>query len=251
MLMANSPAPYANLDYYYGVQVSGTKTDNQTVEGEDLYDITVTNVGERSIINKSSISGNTPSGTYPAVSFDWSYYTSNIFSNWAIAPGMSVSFSTPMYGRSNVRDFSEYNWRCKAYDIECPSLIFENLALEKTDTHQYVLNGEISNLDDYYYNAIVEVTYKEVDYAFEVAVEKGSKRTVDTKEDLDLSQLIIKKATIYRSTYPVYKPSLPKATKNSNIPLIICIILLIAGIIAIPIVVVLARKRNKHKNIYK
>ena len=250
MLMANSHAPFANLEIYYGVQVSGTKTDRRTTAGEDIYDITVTNIGDRSIVNKSSVSGNTPAEMYPTVSFGWGYYTGNIFSNWAITPGMSVSFSTPMYGR-DVRDFSQYNWQCYAYDIECPNVEYKDLTLEKTSSRQYVLKGTFSNLDDYYYSAIVEVTYQDTDYAFEVAIEKGSNRTVGTKEDFDLSQLTIKKATVYRSTYPVYKSSMPYSAKNDYTLLIVGIVLLISAIIAVPIIIVSVHKRNKHKNIYK
>ena len=248
--MANAPAPYPTMEPYYAVHVEGTNTGRTNTAGETLYSITITNVGNKSIINNSSISGQPKDSTYYTNGFGWGYYTLNVFENWAIAPGQSISFTTPISG-PEIEDFSEYTWQASAYEFECPNITVTNMSLIKVaGYHNYKFEAEFSKLDDYYYAAIVEVTYKATDYAFEVSINKGSSRIVNVKEDLDLSQLEIKKATVYRSYYNTYK-SKPSPMMYLVVAIMVGVILFISAAIAVPIIIVSTRKRNKNKNISK
>lgn len=250
MLMANSPAPYPTLETYYGLQVTGSNTGRTNTAGETLYDITVNNVGDRNIIPLSSVTGQLHNSITYSHSFSWNYYTANIFEKWAIAPGNSVSFTTPIYGNT-ISDFSQYTWYVSTYYIECPNITIENMALSKeAGFHTYKLNGNVSNLDDYYYSAIVEVVYKGENLAFEASITKGSSRVVKTKEELDLSKLEIKKATVYRSSYNTYKNKVHPYTYIA-IAVMVGIVLFVGAAIAVPIIIVTTRKRNKNKYIGK
>lgn len=248
--MANAPAPYPTIEPYYGVHIEGSNTGRTNTAGEAMYNITLTNIGDRHIVNKASISGQPSNSTSHTNSFGWGYYTGSVFESWAIAPGKSVSFTTPISG-PEIEDFSNYSWSTSTYDLACPNVSIEEMSLVKqAGYHKYKLEGKVSNLDDYYYAAIIEVTYKDADYAFEVSINKGSSRIVNVKEDLDLSKLTINKATVYRSEYNTYK-SKPSPLMYVVITIMVGIVLLIGASIAIPIVIVTTRKRNKNKNISK
>lgn len=250
MLTANSPAPYPTIEPYYGVEVTGSKTDRTNTAGETMYSVTVTNVGDRCIVNKSSISGHPTNSVSHTNSFGWGYYTGSIFDNWAIVPGQSVSFTTPILG-NEIEDFSKYSWSTNTYNLECPNVTIENMSIsQEPGFRTYKLNGKISNLEDYYYAAIIEVTYKNKDYAFEVSINKSSSRRITVKEELDLSKLTINKATVYRSSYNTYK-STSDAMIAIAIGVMVSIVLFVGAAIAIPIIIVTTRKRHKNKNISK
>lgn len=248
MLMANAPAPYANRDLYYGVQVTGSSTGTKNTAGEYLYNVTITNVGNKSILKTSSLTtvNNDSSETN---SFGFGALANYVFKNWVIAPGASLSFSTPIYG-PEITDFSALSWYGQAYNLEDPDVEFGELSLEKSSYGEYKLKGKISNLKDYYYTVILEVEYDQKDYAFEVAISEGSNRWVKTKGDLDLDKLIFKKATAYRSSYNTYK-SKPSPYIYLFFAGVAVIILLISAAIIIPIIIVTTRKRHKNKNISK
>ena len=241
------PAP--TINQYFGVQVNMTKTGNKNVAGEDLYDVTVNNIGDKCIIRQSYITGCSEEETSPSISVGWSYYTSYIFNNWIIAPGQSINFVTPIYGEEK-EDYSGYTWSSSTYEIACPEVSFIDLAIVKTGVHTYKLDGKINNLDDHYYSAVLEVTYKDKDYAFEVAISQGDSRVIPTKEDLDLDKLTIKKVTVYRSAYNTYKQNY----RIYYMPYIFLgvFILLISSFIVVPIIIVISvNKRNKVKKISK
>ena len=187
-LMANSPSPYPHTEIYRELKVE------YSFKGVDRdgyhYQLDVTNTGE--YYSTLDFYPDARNGTTKRLLFG---------GNEMLAPGDTKSYE--YISNNKLNDVAE--WHSSAYPTSsiAENVTFANARLEKTGYANYEFKADISGLEDHYYIAIVDVTYKGTDYAFEVWL-SGTDR-IETNENLDLTELTINRVTAYQSEYAKYK----------------------------------------------
>ncbi len=196
-LMANSPAPMPNINYDYEY-IDVTCDFKSYTSDQYYYDLTIENLGESYIFLNGFHGRLIYNQTY--VHFD---YNDAIFENEMLPPHVKRTFDA-----SSFYDYRDYDtksyWKASYYSIK-DDIEVKNIQFRKTNDKEYKLSYDKTNFGDYYYAAVVDVTYKGEHRAFHTGLYADNvPAPITTNEDLDLNQLTIESITFYISTYHTY-----------------------------------------------
>ena len=271
--MANAPAPYATTDTYEEVSIS-----NISQFGNELY-FDLTNNGDKYICNGDSMApiyGSLLKGNSRISCLCTP--VDLMFENQGLAPGATARYHTEVslnFSPDLLTGFST-----EALIIEDENVTYTNPTFTKTGDKVYTFDAEITGKGDYYYTAVIDVTYKEKDYCFGYSDWKSESNQIETAEELDLTNLEIKDVKFFRSGYNTYKGgydvgygdstkhtdgasnyvSVPNKSNGSNpevygkvavnptVPLFLTLIIIAAvAIVVAPIVIALITNKKRKK----
>ena len=197
LLMSNSPAPYPSTDRYEELDVTYTLLDRVDIGDGALgyrYQLDALNTGE--------LYANTRSWN---IKIKEGYLSMNpeglLFDDEAIIPKESKTYYVTLSIELEPEDDT---WITNAFSVVDEDVTFANYSIERVQDKKYKLKADISGLGDYYYCALVEVTYNEERYAFSVYL-NNTDSLISTFEELELDKLSIDKITAFRSSYQKYK----------------------------------------------
>lgn len=187
-LMANSPAPYPDKEKYN--QVETTCSFLYEKEGKYFYQV--------SHYNKGELYASFNSNNYSNSRID-----TPLFEDWLLAPNKTESYIISLNGEINTKYIAS-RYEAMAYTTLDENATFTQINIVK-EGNDYLLKAEINGLGDSYNDAVLEIEYEGVDYAFSVSL--NGKRNVRVSEDknLDTSKIVIRNAKVYRSLYATYK----------------------------------------------
>ena len=246
--MANSPVPRPTMNYRLPVTVEGSLA--YQFEHQYTYYITIENNSEfHCFFGLSAYIKDTEEGAMLGIQEVRD--SEQFFNEEVIAPGAKRQAS--LISEKEITDFANYTWYGQGYDQVDTDVTFDNLAIvEDTsrnyangNAHYYKLTGNAHNLKDYYYSYVIDLNYKDVEHS----ILTSTNGNFSLLEALDLSQISIKKVTVYRSANPAYH------SKIGNWLLVIAIVfavgffLMIGAAIALPIIFTSIRRKRKRRQI--
>ena len=187
-LMSNAPAPFPSMITYIDVETSCNYLYEQ--EGKYFYQVNHFNKGG----SYADINRNT---------YSYSRIDSPLFEDYLLAPNKTESYIISLNEETDT-EYIASRYEAMTYTTLDENATFTDVSIVK-EGNDYILKTNINGLGDYYYDAVLEIEYEGIDYAFSVSL--NGKRNVRVSEDknLDTSKIIIKNVKAYRSTYNTYK----------------------------------------------
>ena len=204
LLMSNSPVVYPDIESYKDVVVTCVHDDTYVPSSEsyhgDKYSFTIENQGNRYPILESWLI--TLDGDLALYEIE-----GKLFSNEVVPPSETKTYSV-IARASQSLDGKNEGWEFEALSLEDENVTFseytisEGKSSDSENTYFYDVFANVEGLGDYEYNVVVDVTYKDVPYAFEMEIYGDQRRlgTVVATEKLDLSEMTINSIKAYRST---------------------------------------------------
>ena len=240
-LMANSPAPMPTEVEYSDISVSCELLDH-VVDGEWTYQMTITNNGEL-YARLNSYNYFRLNGYYASV---WIDDQSLLFDQEVLPPGQTKTVKAVSYYELDLHPESD-EWSVYASDVVDTDVTFENPIIAKKDPTRYELTVDIKGRGDYYYSAILDLTYQGERYAVEVDIDVYPPYTFYTLDkELNLDELTINKITAFRSSYQTYRNKM--TIVFIFIPILVLLGLLLLGAAGIIIPLCVRAHRRKKNN---
>ena|GEM_PF-5253262 len=243
-LMANSPAPMPTEIDYDEISVHCELLDH-AADGEWTYQMTITNNGEL-YARLNSYNYFKLNDQYASV---WIDDQSLLFDQEVLPPGHTKTVQAISYNELDLHPETDV-WSVYASDLVDLDVTFENPVITKVNPTQYQLEMKINGRGDYYYSAVVDLTYQGEPYAVEIDIDRYPPYAFYTiDQELDLNALSIQKITAFRSSYQTYRNKMTIVFIFIPILALLGLLLLGAAGIIIPLCVRAHRmKKNKAKS---
>ena len=240
-LMANSPAPMPTEIDYDEISVHCELLDH-AADGEWTYQMTITNNGEL-YARLNSYNYFKLNGQYASV---WVNEQSLLFDQEVLPPGQTKTIKVFSYDELDLHPDTD-RWSVYASDLVDLDVTFENPIITKLDPTRYQLEMDIKGRGDYYYSAILDMTYQGERHAVEVDIDVYPPYTFYTLDkELNLNELSIDKITAFRSSYQTYRNKM--TTVFIFIPILALLALLLLGAAGIIIPLCVRAHRRKKNN---
>ena len=107
-------------------------------------------------------------------------------------------------------DIETLRWDFYTYDLIAEEVTVSDCFFEASGNDYCLLKGSISGIGEYVYNAIIDVTYDEVHYAFDGRIMKSGESeetsrsiaSLTATKEFDSAKLTLNSVTVYRSSEP-------------------------------------------------
>ena len=111
-------------------------------------------------------------------------------------------------------DIETLTWDFYTYDLLAEEVTVSDCFFEASGNNYCLLKGSISGIGEYVYNAIIDVTYDEVHYAFDRKIMKSGESEETSRsiasfsaaKEFDSTKLTLNSVTVYRSSEPDHDP---------------------------------------------
>ena len=208
-LTAFQPTPYVvpSTTKYEDVEVTSEYVD--TIDDRQQYKVTFTNTG-----NDYAIVPDYGVGLHNQIR-EYVYFNRGLFGSEAVPAGESRTYSYWSQA-SEPCNLENFTWLFFKYDLIAEEVTVSDCFIEYYGGNYYTLSGSLTGIGEYVYNAMIDITYDGVHYAFCSEIEKGwenGEKTrkiagFETNERLDMTKIAINKVTVYRSVEPEPKSSI-------------------------------------------
>ena len=199
LLMANSPMPYPNNQYYRSIETSFTALPSYSEKYR--YSMEVKNTGEFYLYTHNDSNQSFTISQSGETIFQKNYMKMDnaIFETQTLKPGSTATYTIEL--DKTLDEEKSIEVVTLAFELEDMNPTYSEPKVVKDSGNWYKIDTKFSHLGDYYYAIVIDAKYQDKDYSFVVTDSKKFK----VNQELDLTKFSIEGMTFYRSSYKTYK----------------------------------------------